>query len=513
MKPEEQYRLMDELLDGAISETDFLRLEAEMLIDPLARQAYYDRVALTASLQAFAVEQPSTYRPNKWQRAAKPALAAAAALVALAGVVFWPRREAVADVEASAAGFAVISSQANAEWGSVALKNGDLLPAGSVKLKAGLAKVEVFSGVTLVVEGPAEFEMLSPMEMRLTAGKLRAHVPEAARGFRARAADGDVVDLGTEFAMHVRPGTNSELHVLDGEVEWHTSGKSARLLKKGDALQTGSGMPISADATAFASISDANAREAVARQTRQTAWGQELAKLRTDPRLLAGYSLATALGDRRILNLASGPQLASAGAVVAAAAREDRWERPNGALDFSPTGSRVRVHVPGTHRSISMLCWVKLNSLDRLYNSLFLTDGHNDGAPHWQITKDGRLIFSIKKSGDLTPNKHDFFSPPIWSPSIAGQWVMLGVVYDVERQRVTHFLNGEALSQESIPANYLVTDVRLGNASIGNWSEPVYRTDAQFAVRNLNGSMDEFFLFGAALTAEAMSEFYNKSRP
>ena len=48
-------------------------------------------------------------------------------------------------------------------------------------------------------------------------------------------------------------------------------------------------------------------------------------------------------------------------------------------------------------RSLTLLTWVKINSLDRWYNSLFLTDGAKLNQPHWQIMDDGRLFFSVKK--------------------------------------------------------------------------------------------------------------------
>ncbi|MEO8270637.1 MAG: hypothetical protein ABI557_13020, partial [Aureliella sp.] len=57
----------------------------------------------------------------------------------------------------------------------------------------------------------------------------------------------------------------------------------------------------------------------------------------------------------------------------------DRWGRNDSALDFSPIGSRVRVEVPGSHHGLTLNCWVKINSIDRWYSSLFLTDGHDDG--------------------------------------------------------------------------------------------------------------------------------------
>ena len=104
-------------------------------------------------------------------------------------------------------------------------------------------------------------------------------------------------------------------------------------------------------------------------------------------------------------------------------------------------------------------------------------------------------------------------SPPIWTASLSGQWLMIATTYDVDARKVTHFLNGRAISEEAIPEEYLVDKVTIGAASLCNWSEPVYRTDAHFAVRNLNGSMDEFAFFAAALTPKEIEDIYEHGKP
>ncbi len=142
---------------------------------------------------------------------------------------------------------------------------------------------------------------------------------------------------------------------------------------------------------------------------------------------------------------------------------------------------------------------------------LLLTHGHDLGEPHWQILNDGRLFFSVKEDEPRRRKvkKHPFYSPPIWSAARNGQWLMLAVTFDREAKQVTHYLNGTPLSTEAIPEENLAATpvLNIGNASIGNWSEPAYRQDAEFAVRNLNGSMDEFMMFSAALSADEIKLF------
>ena len=90
---------------------------------------------------------------------------------------------------------------------------------------------------------------------------------------------------------------------------------------------------------------------------------------------------------------------------------------------------------------------------------------------------------------------------------------MLCTTYDVEHKKVTHYVNGESISTESIPDETLVEWIRIGPASICNWSQPMYRTDPTFVVRNLNGSLDEFALLSGALTSEEIQSLYRAGNP
>jgi uncharacterized protein YaiE (UPF0345 family) len=374
--------------------------------------------------------------------------------------------------------------------------------------------------VRVIVEGEAEFEVLSPMEMTVAKGKLQAQVPELAQGFRVQTAAGEVVDLGTEFALDVTD-EHAEVHVLDGEIEWHPVDRDdMRQLVGGEALRTSSGagetQALGPDAARFADFDEIGERLARSRAQRREAWLAHSENLASDPRLLLYFPMREMGVDPRRIDDASGSEIA--GGVVRAARVGDRWGVQGAALDFTPTGSRVRVDVPGEHRSMTFFCWVRIDSLDRWFNSLFLTDGHELNEPHWQILNDGRLFFSVKKSDPKVDgserDKHIFYSPTIWTPAQSGQWFQIATTYDVEARQVTHYVNGEIVSREPIAEEWLVERVSINAASIGNWSEPIYRRDdPSFQVRNLNGVIDEFALFSDALSADEIRELYEIGRP
>ncbi|MBA4065583.1 MAG: hypothetical protein C0501_18090 [Isosphaera sp.] len=112
--------------------------------------------------------------------------------------------------------------------GEAVPKVGARLAAGrAVRLKAGLAKVAFDGGAVALVEGPAAFTPETGGRVLLADGALTATVPAGAEGFTVRTANGDFVDLGTEFGVRASDG-RAEAHVFVGAVEARAAGAAPR---------------------------------------------------------------------------------------------------------------------------------------------------------------------------------------------------------------------------------------------------------------------------------------------
>ena len=88
----------------------------------------------------------------------------------------------------------------------------------------------------------------------------------------------------------------------------------------------------------------------------------------------------------------------------------------------------------------------------------------------------------------------------------------LATTFDVNSGRITHFLNGDLLHIEEIPASLLVKKTRIGAASHGNWSIPT-KPNSDFAIRNLNGHLDETAVCSAALSGDEITEMFENGKP
>lgn len=432
--------------------------------------------------------------------------------------------ESEAPVEPTSQGVAVVTRLVDVEWGEnqPALEIGDALQPGRLAIQSGFAQVEFFCGATVILEGPAELDLRSSLLARVSRGKLRAQVPPAARGFSLEVDDMKVVDLGTEFGLSVTD-QSTNVQVFDGEVELQQPSSEKRLLSAGQSLTRAADGSLQTSVITPDEFVGASALEtqALGQQTaRYERWKQSSDRWRRDPRAIAYYAFENQdRWNRRLSSSIVPTNTELDGAIVGARKLTGRWAAKS-ALEFKQPGDRVRIQIPDEYRSLTLSCWVRIDSLDRWYNSLFLTDGYNYGEPHWQILDTGQLFFSVRSKPDTlpdvwkpgTPSHQVVLSPPFWKPSMSGKWLHLATTYDVDQKRTTHYLNGEPLHSELIPDALLVETTRIGAVSIGNWSLPT-RPDATFAIRNLNGRMDEFAMFAAALSADEIREIYEDGKP
>lgn len=558
MTDQQLEQLIAAWLEGRITQAESDRLQQRLLESAEARKTFCNYASLDATLHSIAagdVEFDSqtarslprrpkfTGRPDTspWKLGAAmfwAQLALAAGALILVGTLAYQlgRGEAgtgpVANVnppvqnrlvDRTSSGHATLRQAADIRWPveSGLFREGDVLPAGVFEFDQGVAEIDFFCGATVVVEGPARLDVESDWSVRLLDGRLRATVPPAARGFVVKAADSEIVDLGTEFAVEV-DSDNVNLAVVDGEVKLSGGQFDGDHLTTGQAqsLLGGEVSPDSLDR--LKTIADVQSqRQADVRQRFEQwqAWSRQLA---SDPRLEAYYPLVGGLTEnRRVENAAASGNVRDGKAVGLVSLDSGRLGSEDSALGFERLGSRVRVRLDGTFQAFTFVCWVKINSLDHLYNALFMADGYENGEPHWQFHNDGRLMLSVMV--DDTPGSgrgqlpdarlhRIYFSPHIWDESMRGRWIHLASVYDPTSRTVAHYVDGQQVSRAKIIDEFYIRELRIGAGEIGNWGQP-FRNSPEFSVRNLNGSIDEMAIFGAALDGDEIRDMFENSKP
>ena len=115
---------------------------------------------------------------------------------------------------------AEITSAQQSSWRKTSggnLRNRSLLAGDRLELIEGLVEITYSTGVQVVLEGPATYEILGSNSGALQLGKLFARVEAA--GFMVQTPGARVVDFGTEFGVIVSDAGGADVRVFDGTVE------------------------------------------------------------------------------------------------------------------------------------------------------------------------------------------------------------------------------------------------------------------------------------------------------
>ena len=225
-------RLTDDWHDGTISPENVLQLERCLLNDPAARQYFFSISELEAALPAAAshMSAPAASR----SRSAFPWWRMAAVFVIGCVVGSLVRKGGTPN-----AVIATSRSPGDATvTGMLGISRDDasglhaLPPGKETQIQSGLVELTFASGVRAVIEGPASFQIAGGNSMRFTHGKIVADVPKGAEGFTVTYAEGQIVDLGTEFGLEIpQGGGKANFGVFRGEIEYRPDGDASRMVR------------------------------------------------------------------------------------------------------------------------------------------------------------------------------------------------------------------------------------------------------------------------------------------
>ena len=144
-------------------------------------------------------------------------------------------RPAIADDQTFVA---VLNASVEPVWSDpnvdLMLRRGSL-PSGPIELLSGSVELLFGSGGVAVIEGPAVFEPFAADTLHVTQGAVRCRCPQPGTELRVVTPKGTVTDLGTEFAMSIRPDTPLRIGVIEGRVRLDLAA-STQVMAAGEAV-------------------------------------------------------------------------------------------------------------------------------------------------------------------------------------------------------------------------------------------------------------------------------------
>ena len=260
-------------IDGTISKEEFNRFEALLQENCAARSDYFRLLELIVTLgdsdgllglnntmgasaldtslwqalvrqencsPSITIEkQPEPVRITPPKSPLKLCLISAAAMVAIAIFgIFMP----------SAQPIGVLTRVSDVGWSVHGIYPTLMteLYAGQKTLTHGFAEITLNSGVVVIIQAPATFDLGAGNQLYLDSGKVTASVPQQASGFTVLTPYARIVDFGTEFGVAVENGSSVGTHVFKGRVKvssvtpgiqdnasWLTQGQAVSVDKKG----------------------------------------------------------------------------------------------------------------------------------------------------------------------------------------------------------------------------------------------------------------------------------------
>lgn len=513
-------RLIDAYFDQQLQAGEKHELEAMLLSSARAREIFMDHaewhgltreVALreNASVLMGENQMPPTRSSRSYRGFWLGTGVAASLALAFSIFHFRPSSEdshlSESRTEALQNNVALLGQALDVVWedGSSTFTTGSALPKGWLKIRQGTLRLDFYSGARVYLQGPASLELISQDLARLDQGKLVANVPPPAEGFTVLSDQLRIVDRGTEFGMNVSTPGNCEVHVFDGEVEVHedASQAMARSLYEGDAVSIRGGTTTSFSADRGSFTNPATLREAETRATEslQRSWQASSHTFRSTPDLLVYFDFEDIEANSPgVKNLALGANSDSYGTVIGCDLLTGRWSG-KAAMGFAKTSDRIRFRLSGTTSSLTMMGWVRVDSLPLDHNALLSMAPDRLGEIHWKIDRSGKLLLGLRASTEFQFDSWERLeSPPIVTAQTFGQWMHLATIIDGEARVMKHFVNGNQVASRSFSRS---TPINLGMANLGNFDAAIPSRPEIGVVRNFNGRIDEFALIARALDA------------
>lgn len=115
---------------------------------------------------------------------------------------------------------ATLTDSIGAEWAgnSASFDKGARMAIGneSLLLREGYVELLFDTNARVVIEAPAEFQIVDSDRISLNYGKIYSQVPTEAIGFSVYTPNSKIIDLGTEFGIEVDFRGETRLHVIQG---------------------------------------------------------------------------------------------------------------------------------------------------------------------------------------------------------------------------------------------------------------------------------------------------------
>jgi ferric-dicitrate binding protein FerR (iron transport regulator) len=527
--------LINLYLDGLASRAEVLRLNELLRSDANARRVFTEHLNLDSALAEIAAGMPGKRaaledivvlnRQAILSNAfAYGVLAVAATLFISVGLWWWQFADPQTNQYArqlAGADRALSGNQQNqsesgmlsSEHGSPAMlideaaplfsfergPDGKLFEPGIYELISGVAHLRFASGAEMILNGPAQLEIIDSMHARMEYGKVRVIAPPSAKGFTVSTPSAEYIDIGTEFGLDVdRDDGASNLFVFDGQVNVARS-DSKEVVKEvieGDSSRYFKGV-IAGPSPDFVSAEFPTPNE-----IGFVRWQDHVQDLLEDESLIGFYPFRQSSDSSLLVNQASKQESTDSlldGKIVGARWVSGRWPGKDSLL-FDGDREYVQLDIPGNYSELTIAAWLKIDRLDYEMNAIINSDRAEKGDVHFQITRQA-IAKGAVQGWDTTDT---FIGPPLK----LGQWVHVVMVISVTDKYRKVFANGQLVRDAVMKGDSTISP---GSCRLGNWLPAIGHHEKR--VRAFRGKIDELAIWKRSLNESEIRALVESGRP
>lgn len=403
---------------------------------------------------------------------------------------------------------ATLTASHNAQWAERAIARGSELRSGQIlTLTAGFAEITTQRGGVVVLEAPAQVELVDNNALRLHAGKLVGICEtESSKGFLVRTPHMDVTDLGTRFGVDSRAPGMTDVFVYEGEIEVARSTSSDAeaiipyRITTGQAMRADSRGRIATldpsdhnfNLLPAIRLSDRTAYETVVAELKPVAWWRHA----------QASSRSSILGDIAFLESQPGKL---------------------GTAVFNGEGTLDAGDVLGfeADQSFTISCWIRPKATKATFIAGRISRNEARGIHGYDLyLYEGQLLFQLKHAYAAPGNPESAIRVAATPRITPDRWTHVTAVYGGSRQAsgVQLYINGQsvpvAVRSDSLGENSIQADTtfRMGirGYALPRSGGADLTTDANGAP--FVGGLGEVIVFDRALSEPGVESIYQASQ-
>ena len=324
-------------------------------------------------------------------------------------------------------------------------------------------------------------------------GKLRVKLPPGRHGFRVFSDYGEVLDLGTEFAVKA---TKDEffVYVYEGRVSYSGKYAQKKLLKKGEFFSYRKGLPVTklkSDHLQYKSVDELQKLNDGQVNARLLAWRLYQEEMKKDEKLAFLYNFQKDAYDSNFLRQAvyRGEASPSNGTILGAEWGAGRWPGVD-SLHFSRPSDRVKMLIDEKFSKMTLNLWVRFDEIrPDHHHAVLLSEKFEPFEFTLQLVS---LAPGIRLKLHSRSNINHF-SEVIPRQQLMKKWNLITLTLDTRKNVTAIYLNGELSTQ--VQHKNDIKPLYFGWCDLMNWV-PIQEHD----FRNSPGRVDFLAIHRRVLT-------------